>query len=411
MSDVVWNDTIQRILSDQLLDTSSPNEEWDNTGQRLLWTPTSDTEAARSFLKVKRGSVATHRRYSREIFRFFLWMHHVDTVSLISITPTHVEDYLKFCISPPPSWCGNPGGSTLITSPQWRPFKEKNQPSVNSIQNTLAIIKSFFAYLRNVGYLNGDPTRVLDGSFRAAVMAAAAARSTHTESAYSCRPGKEPEGLTITQWRCLWETLETLPRHTPAQIMKQERALYVMSVLYYTAARSEEARSHTQKAFRYDPNRDCWTITFYGKGAKKRVLPVHTSLLDAVQRFRQFHGFSSTPQQDAIPLFPNYRIFNHNRSTLRSAMSERGAEVWIKSIFRRTQARLKMYYPEELHKCPIQFEDATLHTIRHTRARHMLFIEGVDIRLVQAFLGHSKILTTQGYTEPSIDELIRAVSA
>lgn len=407
MEELTWNNEVQKAVSLQLFAAHADNENpQENIGHRLLWTPNSDTEAAREFMRIKQGSAATERRYSRELYRFFLWMNHADILSLRKITPTYIENYLKFCIAPPESWCANTGGSTLITSPMWRPFKEKEKPSVNSIQNTLSILKSFFAYLQSTGYILGDPTRTIDGNFRSAVMATAAALSEHGYQDYPLRPGKEPEGLTILQWKCLLDTIDHLPISTPVKVLRREQAAFVIRMLYYTAARSEEARSHTHKAFRYDADRDCWTIIFFGKGAKRRVLPIHPELLDAIIRFRQFHRLSSFPDDAPLPLFPNYRIFEKNRQVFRRGMSERGAEDWIKNLYTLADRRMRYLYPDEVQKCSISFLDATLHTLRHTRARHMLFAEGVDLRLVQAFLGHSKILTTQGYTEPSMDELL-----
>lgn len=378
-------------------------------------------------MQKKRGSSATERRYTRELFRFYLWLQHRGKEGLKSVTPRDIESYLQFCITPPDSWCGNTGGAVKISDPDWRPFKSRplysssrfgSKPSVNTIQNTSSILKSFFSYLVKQGYLRGDPTDSISGEYRPSVMSAKAAKATVGNLDYPCRPPSLPEGLSDAQWLCLQETIDLMPRETPAQELKYHRAEFVLKLLYYAGLRSEEARTHTHKALRFDNRYGCWKLVIYGKGSKMREIPVHPVLLAAFRRYRAFLGLPDLPRSqytdqvvdhDDIPLFPPYKPFKTDDSgkivEIYPSISERTADEWIKSLYKNAEKRMKLSYANEMAKTAISFASATLHTIRHTRARHMLFREKMDVRVVQAFLGHSKILTTQIYTEPTLGEL------
>ncbi|PIR77237.1 MAG: recombinase, partial [Candidatus Magasanikbacteria bacterium CG10_big_fil_rev_8_21_14_0_10_38_6] len=80
--------------------------------------------------------------------------------------------------------------------------------------------------------------------------------------------------------------------------------------------------------------------------------------------------------------------------------SERGGKLSIRTI-------QKVFY-SILRKACIQ-KPATFHSLRHSFATHLLE-NGVDVRYVQALLGHSNIQTTQIYTKVTNPALKRIVS-
>lgn len=56
------------------------------------------------------------------------------------------------------------------------------------------------------------------------------------------------------------------------------------------------------------------------------------------------------------------------------------------------------------------FKDISPHTLRHSKATHLLN-SGMDIRILQKFLGHSSIRATQIYTHLNIEELSKTYDA
>jgi site-specific recombinase XerD len=58
---------------------------------------------------------------------------------------------------------------------------------------------------------------------------------------------------------------------------------------------------------------------------------------------------------------------------------------------------VQMAFKEALRKSKI-YKSASIHTLRHSYATHLLQ-KGVDIRLIQEYLGHESVETTMIYTQ------------
>lgn len=69
-----------------------------------------------------------------------------------------------------------------------------------------------------------------------------------------------------------------------------------------------------------------------------------------------------------------------------------------------TQTWLAVIIKKYLKKAGIKRKVAPCHSIRHSIATHLLE-DGMDIRYVQAFLGHENIQTTQIYTHVEKNQL------
>ena len=111
-----------------------------------------------------------------------------------------------------------------------------------------------------------------------------------------------------------------------------------------------------------------------GKGNRDRYVPLPLALLDHLRRYWQTH-------RHALWLFPA-------RPPTGAAWSSVTTPLSVRSVQSAFQAALQA---SGVHKA------ATVHTLRHSYATHLLEA-GVNLRLIQAYLGHRSAQTTALYT-------------
>lgn len=143
----------------------------------------------------------------------------------------------------------------------------------------------------------------------------------------------------------------------------------VLEVLYATGIRVSELIGLRQP----DVQADDGTVRVYGKGRKERLVPVGSSALRWIERYKtECRPLLRRTGQSTDVLFLNAR----GRPMTRMA-------IWKIVQAYSTRARIE--------------KDVHPHTFRHSFATHLLE-GGADLRAVQEMLGHSDISTTQIYT-------------
>lgn len=104
------------------------------------------------------------------------------------------------------------------------------------------------------------------------------------------------------------------------------------------------------------------------KGKKDRYIPLSPKLLELLRGY--------------------YKMFTPNRYVFEGQVRGNYSERSIQQIMKQSLKNAGIV------------KQASVHTLRHSYATHLLE-DGVDIRIIQEFLGHSHIRTTQIYTHIS----------
>jgi len=121
----------------------------------------------------------------------------------------------------------------------------------------------------------------------------------------------------------------------------------------------------------------------HGKGGKDRYVPLPQPVLEMLRQYWGTH-------RDPVWLFPS------THQTVKGPMDASGLQRAFKAALRESGIQ----------------KPATVHTLRHSYATHLLEA-GLNLRIIQAYLGHASPTTTAIYThltKPSEDLAIQAVN-
>jgi site-specific recombinase XerD len=174
---------------------------------------------------------------------------------------------------------------------------------------------------------------------------------------------------------------EVLSRQEVASLLKairKGRFLTPIKLLYVCGLRLEEALTLTPDDVRGSENK---LLVRCGKGGRDRVVPLCQSMLEELRVYWSRHGNRKW-------LFPASGCgkMNSNSVIERMRVAQKPlAGASLQQVIAR--ARVDAGVPDR----------ATPHSLRHSFATHLIE-EGVSIRQVQRFLGHTNIKTTLIYT-------------
>jgi len=178
-----------------------------------------------------------------------------------------------------------------------------------------------------------------------------------------------PDFLSVDE---MFTLLGSLPQGSALEI----RNRLMMELLYATGMRISELLGLTLHDLKLSER----VILVHGKGSKQRYVPFVESLDEL------FDKYLNLARPILLKLKQSELLFLNNRGGKMSRMG-----FW--KILRKAVIEAKIN------------KDVTPHTFRHSFATHLLE-GGVNLRIVQALLGHSSIDTTQIYTHVDMRRLI-----
>jgi len=249
--------------------------------------------------------------------------------------------------TPPDGVVPPPQSFAVITLREWLGSLYDKRLDTASIRRKLAAVRGFFRYLVREGVVDLNVARLL-----------------HTPKA----PRKLPRVQTPEQTNQL---IDAVAREMSAK-PSIRRDLLIFEILYGCGLRVSELVGLDLDDIDFE---DRW-LRVRGKGRKERQVPYGAKAAKAMADYLE---------QRTAAAGERALLLNHRGKRL----SDRGVRNIVK------------FYATLLTGDPSLHP----HALRHAFATHLLS-DGADLRSIQELLGHSRLSTTQRYTQVSLEDLI-----
>jgi len=234
----------------------------------------ADYELSTEFLSSYSGSAATFNSYRRDIERLLQWCWNIREISLLSLSRTDFDQFMKFNKKPPAAWIGEKNvprftdmNGLRIANRAWRPFvivkKKRNSaqydtmqtrytPSDASIVACYSSLSTFYEYLVEERKIASNPIKQVRQKSKYLTIASKT---------------REVRRLTNFQWDYVLESAAIMADESPAE---HERTLFIMSALYSLYLRiselaSDELSQPVMSDFYKDEDNNWW-FKAVGKG-------------------------------------------------------------------------------------------------------------------------------------------------
>ena len=245
-------------------------------------------------------------------------------------------------------------------------LKEKGN-TASTLALRLTCIKAFFAYAADL-----EPTAVLNAGKISKVEVGKEAK--HKLIDYLTEPA-----------------IKALLEQPDASTAKGLRDRFFLVLMYDTGARLQEIRNLTLRSITW--GREV-SATLHGKGNKTRVVPLMKPTVEHLKNYLKVFHPDYNRRENAFADELLFYIVQHGRC---NPISDSAARKLVREYGDMARAECSEL-PEIVHP----------HLIRHSRAMH-LYQHGMDLALVQQWLGHAQIETTQIYAYADTEHKRRAI--
>lgn len=282
------------------------------------------------YLPSERNASQNTIRTYRDTFRIFL--KYCETVKGLKVDKIRVSDMKRILI---------------LDFLDWLETSQNN--SVNSRNNRLAALHSFFRYIQGQ-----TPDYIFEISQILAIRNKKA-------------PKKEVDYLTADELKVVFSSI-------PITTARGRRDLLILLLLYDTAARVQELVDICFTDVHFGDNT---IITLHGKGSKVRSVPIPTKTAKHLEKYMKESKRNAGISTSIQPLFINSKG---------EKLSRWGITYILKKYIdmAKKSEQVKIDFP------------VTPHIFRHTKAMHLLQAN-INLIYIRDFLGHSDIQSTEIY--------------
>lgn len=279
-----------------------------------------------------------------EEFVLYLQYHKQYSIHTVQAYKTDITQYTKWLSENNPISIEE---TTRIILEKYIAFLYHKEYNTTSIRRILASIKQFFSYLIYTNSIEKNPTQGL-----------------HNPKIHK----KLPVVMNSNQIERVLEYNPTTPL--------EYRDIALLELLYGSGLRISEALS----LLLYDINIKQQIVRVRGKGKKDRIVPLTPmSILRLQEWFEYRNKIAGVNSGEYIFIGAKGKVLNRREA-------QRILDKYASTI-----GFSKMVSP---------------HTLRHSFASHLLE-NGADSKSVQELLGHSKLSTTQRYTQLSLSNVTK----